>query len=125
MPLSWTDDLLLHHAEIDAQHKALFGLANALLKAGSPAMQLLVAKGMYDHTRDHFKFEESLMDGLGYPQAEHHKLQHRALLKRLTEITHGIGDRSLHLPSLDRFIDEWLSNHIATEDSDLVAHLRI
>ena len=125
MPLSWTDDLLVGHQEIDAQHVELFDLVVALVYARSPESRVLVAKSLYDHSREHFKFEEGLMDGIGYPEAERHKVQHSALLKRLTEIAHRISDRSLDIASLQQFIEDWLINHIVTDDADLAAYLRI
>ncbi len=101
MSLSWKDKFLVGHQGIDAQHKALFEWAGSLLSAGSREMQVMVAKGLYDHTLTHFDFEERIMVKAEYPDTESHIVQHKALLKRLTEIAHGIADRSLHIPTLD------------------------
>ena len=125
MALAWTNDLLVGHSGIDVQHRELFDLVVALVEARSPESRVLVAKGLYDHSRFHFASEELLMDGIDYPEAGRHKILHKSLLKRLADLTHGISDRSLDLPNLQQFVEDWLINHIKTDDADLAAYLRI
>ena len=123
MPLSWNDEFLVGHQEIDAQHRAIFDYTVSLLKADSHEMRVLVAKGLSDHTRFHFAYEEMLMDGVGYPKAGRQKAQHAALLKRQAEITQAVADRSLLTPKLHEFIKDWLLSHIDNEDTDLAEYL--
>ena len=125
MALSWTDDLLVGHQQMDAQHRALFDLVVALLNARSPESRVLFAKALYDHTLDHFTFEELQMGNVDYPEAARHKILHKSLLKRLADITSGISDGSLDVPNLQEFIEGWLITHIVTDDADLAAYLRI
>ena len=125
MPLCWTDDLLVGHREIDAQHRELFDLVVVLLQARSPDTQALVAKGLYDHTRLHFASEELLMDGIDYPEAARHRILHKSLLKKLVDITSCVSDGSLDIANVQEFIEGWLITHIVTDDADLAAYLRI
>jgi hemerythrin len=118
----WNGEILVGHAEIDAQHHGLLEIVESLLAASSHDIQVQCAKSLLDATREHLAFEELLMEQSQYAEAEGHRLQHAKVLSLLDKISHGIADRSLDAPSLQKSIVEWLITHIST-DVDLATEI--
>jgi hemerythrin-like metal-binding protein len=108
MPLHWKDAYLLGHPEMDRQHQRLFNHVAYFLEARSPQMQVLCARGLYDETSEHFKFEESLMSGAGYSDVAKHCRDHKMLLAKLDEITHKVSDPRAQISNLSTYITDWL-----------------
>jgi hemerythrin-like metal-binding protein len=125
MDCGWKDQYVVGHPDIDSQHKALFDSVDLLISTSSRSGQLLCAKALYDETRDHFAFEEQLMAGVDYPEVDKHKDHHRHLLSKIDTLAHQIADRSFNTMNLQRFVTEWLVNHIVTSDADLAKHLQM
>ena len=61
MLLEWKDSYKIGDPEVDAQHQALFQLANDFLQASGKAELTLQAMKLYKHTREHFTQEEAVM----------------------------------------------------------------
>ena len=124
MAIEWQDSYSLGDAEIDAQHRTLFGLVNALLAATEKSHLTDAVANLHEHTRDHFKHEEALMCNSGYPGLQAHVEQHNTLLAKLENASELIANYSLNVANLESFLAAWLIKHMETLDASLVNHLR-
>jgi hemerythrin-like metal-binding protein len=115
--------------EIDAEHQAIFRLAEELRQAvmgGAPTeregdiVRELIARG-----EDHFAREERLMRSTEYLAAAWHKRQHDTVRKRLKEFAPRIesGERQAALLLLE-FLSGWLRDHVRLADCMMAAHAR-
>lgn len=103
--------------EIDRQHRSLIGLINQLHEALSDAdpqekLQAVFA-ATADYVRNHFVFEESYMERLGYEDFDLHKERHQELLNQLGHMRR-LFDAGLFTvsPELVKFLKEWVTAHI-------------
>lgn len=124
MAIEWLDSYSLGDAEIDAQHRTLFGLVNALLAATEKSHLADAVTNLFEHTRDHFKHEEAIMRNSGYPGLQAHVEQHNTLLAKLDNASELIANYSLNVANLESFLAAWLLKHMETLDASLVNHLR-
>lgn len=67
MPILWKPAYKIGNPVIDAEHEALFGLANKFLTAEMRGELSTCAMAFYRYTREHFAHEETLMREIGYP----------------------------------------------------------
>jgi hemerythrin-like metal-binding protein len=89
-------------ADLDSLHDAMLDL---LMDMGS-----------------HFGFEESLMDGGGYPDLDHHRRQHLAMMTELGLLLDRLGNAARIDNELLRAIDflaVWYGRHAASSDRTL------
>ncbi|MGO9243011.1 MAG: bacteriohemerythrin [Bryobacteraceae bacterium] len=103
--------------EIDRQHRSLIGLINQLheAQAGDGPQQKLQAvfAATVDYVRNHFVFEESYLERLGYEDLERHKERHQELLSQLGHMRRLFDAGPLTVsPELVRFLKEWVTSHI-------------
>lgn len=72
---------------------------------------------LIEYSRDHFKTEELVMEYLGHPELEKHKVQHR---KFITMLNHRNAQKKerMHtiLFNLTMDLKEWLISHVAIDD---------
>ena len=126
--LTWHERYSVGNADIDHQHRELFDFVNQLAEVGRPGMSSESGRILDDliaHTVEHFKFEESLMLQIGFPNAIDHKKMHEELLKQVKELRAKmkVGGH-LTLISIVRFLADWLMNHIMREDMDYMPCLK-
>lgn len=125
MSMQWSPSLSVGIAEIDAQHKELFGqiqLLHAALSAGRAADQVAP---MFDfletYVREHFAAEEAEMDRMNYPQRRSHKASHAefiAELQRLRAELDQVGPGPEMAVRLQRRLRDWLVGHIGIMDRE-------
>ena len=125
----WDDAYSVGMAEIDNQHKELVKMTNDLFlssrEGGFAADKafLQTAKKASDYTREHFSFEEDIMQKAGYPGLADHKKQHsdflETILKSMLEFEAG---KTAGI-EMARFLKKWLLNHIAISDKQYSAFL--
>lgn len=87
LQLVWEEGYECGDATIDAEHRALFDLANTLMDAafGAHAAPAAVKAAMEDllvHVQRHFADEEAILERLHYAQLEAHRRAHTGLLRR-------------------------------------------
>jgi hemerythrin len=123
MKLEWKDSYQLGDPEIDAQHRQLFGLANAFLQARGKTAQTLCAVLLYKHTREHFEHEEATLRRLNVPTLKAHMEWHNAMITRLNAISLSIESDSLREQDLISLMTEWAEKHIAVQDAELAQYL--
>lgn len=129
MPLiEWNDSLALNLQEVDAQHRELVSMVNALHDAmtegrSKEAMGRTI-DGLIDYTRSHFTLEEAYFDMFGYPDSDAHKAQHRAFVDKVKDFKQGFDEDRLFL-SLDvmNFLGDWLVEHIQGSDAEYAPYL--
>jgi len=122
----WTPDLALGVEAIDAQHRELFGRADALLGAVSrgtaahETFEMLAFLGEY--ILDHFGAEERLMAEDGYPDLGRHRAEHAQLVaayERLRRNFARTGADQVLRVELEGVIGDWLVRHVKATDGRL------
>ncbi len=125
----WTPDLETGHAEIDAQHRGLFELANELHEAiaAERADDEVVADCVWqltDYVVQHFADEEELMSGAAYPALSAHRALHQHLSAETMRITADYFNGEEVAPTaLAPFVTGWLRGHIGDADRHFVTYL--
>jgi hemerythrin-like metal-binding protein len=123
MPLQWKDSYLTGDAEIDAQHRHFFDLANAFVVAEGKVELTVCAMAIYKHTRVHFGYEEALMRKLNYPGLQTHVAWHDSMIGRLNAISLAIQGDCVHKQDLIDLSEDWALNHIPVHDAELSHYL--
>jgi hemerythrin len=123
MTIEWKDSYLLGEAEIDAQHRFVFALANEFIAAGDKAALTHCAMQLYQHTREHFKHEEALMRELQFPEYAAHVEWHNQFISRLNDISACIGQDSLQRQDLVNLMSDWALKHIVQYDARLASYI--
>jgi hemerythrin len=121
----WDPKYSVHSQEIDEQHQRFFGLINALYnflerKEFTPEDYLIPLTHLGDYAVYHFDTEESYFAIFRYKHAEHHKKLHaefRSRIRRFIKRSEKpqIDVRQL-MQEVANFAEEWLTQHILTED---------
>ena len=88
--VQWGDHLSVGSPEIDAQHKAIFGLGTRMYEnwrggAGVGALRPLVDK-LATLLPAHFSYEERRLAEAGYADLDQHAAEHHSMLKDFADI---------------------------------------
>ncbi|MBF0435113.1 MAG: bacteriohemerythrin [Magnetococcales bacterium] len=120
---SWSNQLSVNIREMDQQHRRLVDLVNEVYRAvRSGEIQRCmdtVLPELVSYTVKHFKEEEELFAGNGYPETAKHKEMHVKLVNRVGEFLKRLqqgGDRAVALELLG-FLKSWLVEHIMGTDA--------
>ena len=117
----WREEYSVRVPEIDAQHRRLLDMINALheamLMGGKAGALKAVMDELVAYTHYHFTFEEQLMARAGYSGLEEHKRKHRAMVSKVGEFAAEIssGQAVVSLKLLN-FLKDWLAHHILETD---------
>ena len=125
---SWRDEYALGVADVDREHKQLFGAAEKvhelLLHCAGP---VAVEKGINDLicvAANHFRSEESQLKRAGYPDLAQHRELHRELLREIHHKQSRIRDNNLNVDiEFLAFIKTWLLDHTLTADREFAPFL--
>ena len=121
--LAWNDSFSVGVKTIDQQHSGLFAIVNDLHTAMMKGQTKSVLGAMLDklakYTKEHFAYEERMMDASKYPGLAAHKAHHNDLTKQVGEFLtrYKNGDVTLNIELL-RFLSDWLTKHIQHEDKE-------
>jgi diguanylate cyclase (GGDEF)-like protein/hemerythrin-like metal-binding protein len=119
--LVWKQRFCSGHPLIDAQHRALFEDANALLDAvlaDRPAdeVEALIERLIEDVSR-HFRDEELVLGQVGFAQREAHAAEHAALLNRARDMAAAFRARALSSGELFHFLAyDLVARHLLGSD---------
>lgn len=122
MPLfEWDDSLALGIPEIDAQHRVLLDLLNALYEAilaREPGRGYRDAlDGALAYARDHFLVEEELMRRSSYPRLDKHVLRHQEFVDKMAGLAENADEPgSAEAEDMLEFLRDWLIGHIMGGD---------
>ena len=125
-PLAVPDDLATGHHEVDAQHASLLSEL-ARLRTASPETVWESLRLLQQHTSSHLRYEETLMDDVGYPDLAAHKQRHEDYLRRsrvLQEQLERDGVTPDKLSVLADSIQAWVTEHVYDEDRRLTEFIR-
>ena len=120
MKVEWRDSLSVGVAEIDHQHKLLFGKFNALLAAwveGQGAHEVnRLFKFLDAYLVNHLADEEHLMRQIGFPEAFHHSLAHQAFARQVAAFKDRLrneGPTTELVAAVSMSMTKWLIKHLA------------
>lgn len=129
--MKWTEDLATGVTQIDDQHKELIERVNQLLAACSAGRGReevgRTLNFLGDYVVFHFGTEERYMTQYDYPGSKSHEAQHAGFIKEFTDLK---GKFETEGPTLEvitktnRWLVQWLINHIKEVDRELGAFLK-
>ncbi len=110
---------------IDAEHQQILHLIRRL-KDVRPEREREVTHEVLaelkDYTAHHFHFEEKLFLSVGFPMADEHIAEHRALIAKVEQM---ISDRAyLHRHNLSQVLRDWLVDHIQNSDREYAEYMQ-
>lgn len=131
MTLNWSKTLSTDISEIDEQHRELFDRFNSFLAAMAPEKReeelQETFKFLEEYIITHFSMEEGFMEQFQYPEIKAHKALHKDFIEKLTSLKEKSEKEGATLSimvEMNRFISNWLIQHISTVDKELGAFLK-
>lgn len=129
--MAWDERLAVGVDIIDAEHRHLLALVNALYDAlqsghGEEVLQRTYAE-LVDYTLTHFAHEEELMRQSGYPGLDAHHRLHSELRENTLQLQHkarGHEDSLAISVATMQFLRDWLLHHICGSDRQFGAYLQ-
>lgn len=119
--LNWVEAYECGNPEIDAEHRELFDLGNALFAAtmtpGSAQAWRPALENMLAHIISHFAHEERILLERGYDRLDEHRRVHAAILKRAREIAAAATKGTATIGALVNFLGrDVVARHFLTVD---------
>lgn len=118
--LEWSSRFTVHNNLIDAQHKELFRLANAVqeLKPHNACKSVLgvLIKEFFGYMREHFKDEEAYMKSFNYPLLHGHQRLHEQIVEEMTAIIRETKTTEELQVKIKYASHKWLVEHILEHD---------
>jgi hemerythrin len=123
--LLWEEKYSVGVKLIDDQHKMMFETINTLIDilGGVPQKNEIdeIISKFVEYKKFHFATEEKYFDDFNYENAEEHKAKHRDFNNKLDELVAKNKDDSIILAfGLIDFLEDWLLDHLITEDQKYV-----
>jgi hemerythrin-like metal-binding protein len=121
--VAWDPSFSVHVDRLDQDHRELFAMVDKLFTAiakgqGRTIVDQLI-KVLFDYTRYHFSAEEALMAKAKYPGLSAHRVEHRNLLSRISEIRCELAEDPTSEPiQLADLMQKWLAKHIRKSDQE-------
>ena len=116
---TWSDDLLVGVAWVDAQHRQLVRILNDIHLAGQDGLSTEEIRTRLDNfslfAKRHFADEESQLEQADEVATLEHRVHHAELLERLDDLLEAYDQRGLAALSMD-YLKFWLIDHIRTSD---------
>ncbi len=122
--ICWQPSYAIGNAEIDSQHKELFGRLGSFFSAlkNNDAEQIGNSVNfLEDYVNEHFGYEQQTMQRLSYPEYQAHLAMHTYYIGKLSEVKTELkkGVTSGLIVMAKRHLIDWLLNHIRTVDVKL------
>ena len=124
----WADDMVIDGGAIDADHRRLIDLVNALHTATTEGRGREVVEGimkeLLEYTTAHLRREEAQMASVGFPHLERHKIGHDHFVAQLAELQKKYEAGSITVAAqLSTVLRDWLSLHIRRSDKELKSYV--
>ena len=122
--LYWLEAYECGEPTIDAEHRELFDLGNALMAAAieqssEPTLWRVTLDSMLAHLAKHFQEEEVLLSQHGYDRLAEHQRVHADLLERAAQLRVAVEDGEATLGHLVNFlVNDVITLHILKIDRD-------
>ncbi len=129
--MPWSNMYSTGYSKIDEEHKKLVDILNTLYgdivesKTTEDYTDFQeTVKTLLDYAREHFSHEERLMNLLNYPQYYRHKIRHDKFLSDISKQSelYKVDPKPISSQFLI-YIRDWISEHIAVEDKDMVLYV--
>lgn len=118
--MEWDDKFSVNVAEIDEQHKKLFGMISIFyetLRDEKKAALGTLLNSMVDYTVYHFSTEEKYMDKFNYPGTESHKKEHKFFTEKVLDVKERFDNGKLVITfEITNFLRDWIANHVQGTD---------
>ncbi|MCU0833543.1 MAG: hemerythrin domain-containing protein [Chromatiaceae bacterium] len=129
--LVWRDAWLLGIEPLDADHRKMVALLNAVLcDAGAESGEIAAHRetqttpigermqALIDHLRDHFVREETFLEAIEYPGFEQHKGEHALEMAELVDVARSHAERGAPCVGVEAAdgIKRWFFDHVIAED---------
>lgn len=128
LALNWSDQYLVDHGVIDAEHKSLFALANRVFQVSDPVAGrdeiIAIVKSLLVYMEEHFQHEEELMIQSDFPALIEHTGMHRRITASMTRALREIKDIQHFAAELRFMMVEWVLTHMIQEDKRIGDYLR-
>ncbi|MBN8523990.1 MAG: hemerythrin family protein [Planctomycetes bacterium] len=115
-------------AELDDDHIEIFSMIGglrAIVDDRLSAVDGAHVAALAAYAERHFAREESIMEATSYPGLEDHRQEHHRARAILMGFRNDYLDgRRLDAITVLKFLESWLSSHIAEVDQRMVAHVR-
>lgn len=124
----WSEELSIGNADVDAEHKRLLKIANALLAAMEKGRTkndfAKILHELREYTVFHFNNEEEYMRSIGYPDVKAHADEHEKLKRRVKDLQHSVflGEK-VDYAVLKDMLKDWLIGHILNCDLLIKSYL--
>jgi diguanylate cyclase (GGDEF)-like protein/hemerythrin-like metal-binding protein len=128
--LYWLEAYESGDPTIDAEHRELFELGNALIAAAieqqpQPGAWREARHSMLAHLAQHFRDEEVLLDQSGYARLSEHRRAHAELLRRAHELSAAVDGGDATPSHLVNFlVNDVIALHLLRTDRDFHLHLQ-
>ncbi|AHE98746.1 bacteriohemerythrin [Thioalkalivibrio paradoxus] len=120
--LAWSDELDTHIPELDAQHRVMIEHVNRLAAAASSGSSRQIREAMAalaDCVRQHFAFEERVLEMIDFAGLEEHRQTHRNILAELDDYRARLETASpAEAEELVDTLGPWVVEHIRHDDVD-------
>jgi len=128
--VSWRTRYSMNIEMVDNQHKEIFFIINnyidSILKGFGNLKTKYILDELIQACREHFEYEEELMNRNEYPALYSHKHTHKYFITELMEIRTSIDSKSGPVSvSTGDFIRKWIVNHILTSDKAYSTYMRL
>jgi hemerythrin len=125
---TWSPENEVFLAQVDAEHRDLFRIADELQQAVAgnvlPAVKQQMRR-LVDHAEEHFSHEEWLMQSVKYSSYDWHKQQHDTARRRLKLFVPLIESGNVEAADVFfEFLEGWLQDHTSLTDRMMAAHVR-
>jgi len=127
--IQWSSENEVFIAQIDAEHRDLFQLAEGFERAVTQHAPPLAIRehlsAFAAHVAEHFSHEEWLMQSVEYPSYGWHKQQHETVRRRLKLLGPLIESGDSEATDLFlEFLANWLNDHTSVTDRMMAAYVR-
>jgi hemerythrin len=126
---AWSTENEVFIAQIDAEHRDIFQLAEGLERAietqAPPAEIREHLHALAAHAEEHFSHEEWLMQSVSYPSYGWHRQQHDTARRRLKLFVPLVEEGNIEaIDAFLEFLAGWLTDHTSVTDRMMASFVR-
>lgn len=126
--IQWDQSFSVGVADIDAQHRKLVEMINALTTSqeGPDSYETAsdIISRLVEYLDVHFMTEQTYMQETQYPEYRPHMAEHRAFIKKVLDFRKRLTrDNQGLVPEMVDFLTGWLRHHIMEIDKRLGEYL--
>ena len=128
-PRLWRPELETGIPKLDERFQEMFRQAEILLDKDKAGLAGETISSLGEYMAKHFRAEERVQAGLGYPAAQAHQRSHNDFIRKYKNINLKLtaanpGDRQKMTTDIGRGLTTWLKGHIITQDQDFAAYYK-